>query len=84
MIALDIPPAVLPAEHHDRPGSGAFSYIARARARFWTGWSAATGETEVKPILKAAKKAQQAPGQTPQPPAPVEPREEQLTMEAMG
>ena len=32
MIALDIPPAVLPAEHHDHPGSGVFSYIARSPA----------------------------------------------------
>ena len=30
MSALDIPPATLPPEHHDRPGSGAFSYIARS------------------------------------------------------
>jgi len=60
-----------------------YCQIAEARTRFWTGWSAATGETEVKPILKAARKAQQAPNQTPQPPAPVEPVAEQLQMEAI-
>lgn len=54
-----------------------------ARARFWTGWSAATGETEVKSILKAAKKAKKAQGQAPEPPAPVEPQAEQLTMEVL-
>ena len=61
-----------------------YCQIAEARTRFWTGWSAATGETEVKPILKAAKKAQREPGQTPQPPASVQPVAEQLTMEAIG
>ena len=30
MYTLDIPPATLPPEHHVRPGSGAFSYIARS------------------------------------------------------
>lgn len=36
MHILDIPPAILPPEHHDRPGSGVFSYIARSEplARF--------------------------------------------------
>jgi len=57
--------------------------LIEGRRRFWTGWSAATGETEVKPILKAAKRAQREPGQTPQPPVAVEPVAEQLQMEAI-
>lgn len=52
--------------------------IIEGRRRFWTGWSAATGETEVKSILKAARKAQREPGQTPQPPTP---QPHQLPME---
>ena len=52
--------------------------LIEGRRRFWTGWSAATGETEVKPILKAAKKAQREPGQTPIPPTP---QPQQLPME---
>jgi hypothetical protein len=32
--------------------------IGEARARFWTGWSERSGETEPKAILKAARKAQ--------------------------